>query len=147
MAGDKNKKYTLVFSDTGEIIEVAGTDNVSANFKVYEIACPDTDVLITERWWVQRVQQFRNYLECPIDPNRWFSTIPHNKKWDGWEFSDHKKGLAIDIKFPTKYNKRQLLALAELIFGWGCSIRLYKSHLHIGHNAGEHHRWIEEGAL
>ena len=76
-----------------------GNTKLSKNFKVREFACQDgTDTIFISPQLVTLLQNIRDHFGKPVIISSGYRTEAHNKKVDGSPYSQHKYGMACDIR-------------------------------------------------
>lgn len=76
-----------------------GTTKLSANFKVSEFACKDgSDTVFVAPELVTVLQKIREHFDKAVTINSAYRTETHNAKEGGSPTSQHKYGMAADIR-------------------------------------------------
>lgn len=70
---------------------------VSKNFMVSEFACNGDDSVILNYVLINKIQELRKILGCPVIINSGYRTPEYNKKVGGSSISQHMLGKAVDI--------------------------------------------------
>ena len=108
-----------------------GNTKLSANFKVKEFACLDgTDTIFVSDELVKILQKVRNHFGASVIINSAYRTEAHNKKVGGSANSQHKYGMAADIRINGVSPKTIATYLNTLMPNSG-GIGVYSSFVHI----------------
>jgi len=108
-----------------------GNTKLSANFKVREFACLDgTDTIFVSDELVKILQKVRNHFGKAVIINSAYRTEAHNKKVGGSANSQHKYGMAADIRINGVSPKTIATYLNTLMPNSG-GIGVYSSFVHI----------------
>ena len=108
-----------------------GNTKLSANFKVKEFACLDgTDTIFVSDELVSILQKVRNHFGASVIINSAYRTEAHNKKVGGSANSQHKYGMAADIRISGVSPKTIATYLNTLMPNSG-GIGVYSSFVHI----------------
>jgi uncharacterized protein YcbK (DUF882 family) len=108
-----------------------GNTKLSANFKVREFACLDgTDTIFVSDELVSILQKVRNHFGASVIINSAYRTEAHNKKVGGSANSQHKYGMAADIRINGVSPKTIATYLNTLMPNSG-GIGVYTSFVHI----------------
>ena len=108
-----------------------GNTKLSANFKVKEFACLDgTDTIFVSDELVSILQKVRNHFGASVIINSAYRTETHNKKVGGSANSQHKYGMAADIRINGVSPKTIATYLNTLMPNSG-GIGVYTSFVHI----------------
>lgn len=108
-----------------------GNTKLSANFKVKEFACLDgTDTIFVSDELVKVLQSVRDNFGKPVIINSAYRTETHNKKVGGSANSQHKYGMAADIRINGVSPKTIATYLNKLMPDRG-GIGVYSSFVHI----------------
>ena len=108
-----------------------GNTKLSANFKVKEFACLDgTDTIFVSDELVKILQKVRNHFGKAVVINSAYRTEAHNKKVGGSANSQHKYGMAADIRINGVSPKTIATYLNTLMPNSG-GIGVYSSFVHI----------------
>ena len=117
-----------------------GNAKLSANFKVKEFACLDgTDTIFVSDELVKILQKVRNHFGASVIINSAYRTEAHNKKVGGSANSQHKYGMAADIRINGVSPKTIATYLNTLMPNSG-GIGVYTSFVHIDVRA-QKSRW------
>lgn len=108
-----------------------GNTKLSANFKVREFACLDgSDTIFVSDELVKILQKVRNHFGASVIINSAYQTEAHNKKVGGSANSQHKYGMAADIRINGVSPKTIATYLNTLMPNSG-GIGVYSSFVHI----------------
>ena len=108
-----------------------GNTKVSANFKVKEFACLDgSDTIFISDELVQVLQKVRNHFGRAVIINSAYRTETHNKKIGGSTDSQHKYGMAADIRINGVSPKTIATYVGTLMPNRG-GIGAYSSFCHV----------------
>jgi len=108
-----------------------GNKKLSANFKVKEFACLDgTDTIFISDELVKILQKVRTYFGRAVIINSAYRTETHNKKVGGSVDSQHKYGMAADIRINGVSPKTIATYINTLMPNSG-GIGVYSSFVHI----------------
>ena len=108
-----------------------GNKKLSTNFKVREFACLDgTDTIFVSDELVKILQKVRNHFGASVIINSAYRTEAHNKKVGGSANSQHKYGMAADIRINGVSPKTIATYLNTLMPNSG-GIGVYSSFVHI----------------
>ena len=108
-----------------------GNTKLSANFRVKEFACLDgSDTIFVSDELVSLLQKIRTYFGKPVVINSAYRTEKHNKKVGGSTNSQHKYGLAADIRINGVAPKTIATYVNKLMPDHG-GIGVYSSFVHI----------------
>lgn len=108
-----------------------GNKKLSANFKVKEFACLDgTDTIFVSDELVKVLQKVRTYFGRAVIINSAYRTETHNKKVGGSADSQHKYGMAADIRINGVSPKTIATYINTLMPNSG-GIGVYSSFVHI----------------
>lgn len=108
-----------------------GNTKLSANFKVKEFACLDgTDTIFVSDELVKILQKVRTHFGKAVIINSAYRTEAHNKKVGGSANSQHKYGMAADIRINGVSPKTIATYLNTLMPNSG-GIGVYSSFVHI----------------
>lgn len=108
-----------------------GNTKLSANFKVREFACLDgSDTIFVSDELVKILQKVRNHFGASVIINSAYRTEAHNKKVGGSANSQHKYGMAADIRINGVSPKTIATYLNTLMPNSG-GIGVYSSFVHI----------------
>ena len=108
-----------------------GNKKLSANFKVKEFACLDgTDTIFISDELVKILQKVRTYFGRAVIINSAYRTEAHNKKVGGSADSQHKYGMAADIRINGVPPKTIATYINTLMPSSG-GIGVYSSFVHI----------------
>ena len=108
-----------------------GNTKLSANFKVKEFACLDgTDTIFVSDELVKILQKVRNHFGASVIINSAYRTEAHNKKVGGSANSQHKYGMAADIRINGVSPKTIATYINTLMPNSG-GIGVYSSFVHI----------------
>ena len=108
-----------------------GNKKLSANFKVREFACLDgTDTIFISDELVSILQKVRNHFGTAVIINSAYRTEAHNKKVGGSENSQHKYGMAADIRINGVSPKTIATYINTLLPDSG-GIGVYTSFCHV----------------
>jgi len=108
-----------------------GNTKLSTNFKVREFACLDgTDTIFVSDELVKILQKVRNHFGASVIINSAYRTEAHNKKVGGSANSQHKYGMAADIRINGVSPKTIATYLNTLMPNSG-GIGAYSSFVHI----------------
>lgn len=108
-----------------------GNKKLSTNFKVREFACLDgTDTIFVSDELVSILQKVRNHFGASVIINSAYRTEAHNKKVGGSANSQHKYGMAADIRINGVSPKTIATYLNTLMPNSG-GIGVYSSFVHI----------------
>ena len=108
-----------------------GNKKLSTNFKVREFACLDgTDTIFVSDELVSILQKVRNHFGASVIINSAYRTEAHNKKVGGSANSQHKYGMAADIRINGVSPKTIATYLNTLMPNSG-GIGVYTSFVHI----------------
>ena len=108
-----------------------GNTKLSANFKVKEFACLDgSDTIFVSQELVNILQKVRNNFGKPVVINSAYRTENHNKKVGGSANSQHKYGMAADIRINGIAPKTIATYINKLMPNSG-GIGVYSSFVHI----------------
>ena len=108
-----------------------GNKKLSTNFKVREFACLDgTDTIFVSDELVSILQKVRNHFGASVIINSAYRTEAHNKKVGGSANSQHKYGMAADIRINGVSPKTIATYVSTLMPNSG-GIGVYSSFVHI----------------
>ena len=108
-----------------------GNTKLSANFKVKEFACLDgTDTIFISDDLVSILQKVRTHFGKSVIVNSAYRTETHNKKVGGSANSQHKYGMAADIRINGVSPKTIATYLNTLMPNSG-GIGVYTSFVHV----------------
>jgi len=108
-----------------------GNTKLSANFKVKEFACLDgSDTIFISDELVSLLQKVRNHFGRAVIINSAYRTETHNKKVGGSTNSQHKYGMAADIRINGVSPKTIATYINNLMPNSG-GIGVYSSFCHI----------------
>jgi len=108
-----------------------GNTKLSANFKVKEFACLDgSDTVFVSDELVSILQKVRNHFGRAVIINSAYRTETHNKKVGGSTNSQHKYGMAADIRINGISPKTIATYINTLMPNSG-GIGVYSSFVHI----------------
>lgn len=108
-----------------------GNTKLSTNFKVKEFACLDgTDTIFVSDELVKVLQKVRDNFGKPVVINSAYRTETHNKKVGGSANSQHKYGMAADIRINGVSPKTIATYINKLMPDRG-GIGVYSSFVHI----------------
>ena len=108
-----------------------GNTKLSANFKAKEFACLDgTDTIFVSDELVKILQKVRNHFGKAVIINSAYRTEAHNKKVGGSVNSQHKYGMAADIRINGVSPKTIATYINTLMPNSG-GIGVYSSFVHI----------------
>lgn len=108
-----------------------GNKTLTKNFKVKEFACLDgTDTIFVSQELVDILQKVRDHFGKPVIINSAYRTEKHNTWVGGAKFSQHKYGLAADIRIDGISSKSIADYTNTLIPNKG-GIGVYKTFCHI----------------
>ena len=108
-----------------------GNTKLSANFKVKEFACLDgSDTIFISDELVSLLQKVRNHFGRAVIINSAYRTETHNKKVGGSTNSQHKYGMAADIRINGISPKTIATYINTLMPNSG-GIGVYSSFVHI----------------
>lgn len=108
-----------------------GNTKLSTNFKVKEFACLDgTDTIFVSDELVKVLQKVRDNFGKPVVINSAYRTESHNKKVGGSANSQHKYGMAADIRINGVSPKTIATYINKLMPDRG-GIGVYSSFVHI----------------
>lgn len=108
-----------------------GNTKLSTNFKVKEFACLDgTDTIFVSDELVKVLQKVRDNFGQPVVINSAYRTEVHNKKVGGSANSQHKYGMAADIRINGVSPKTIATYINKLMPNSG-GIGVYTSFVHI----------------
>ena len=108
-----------------------GNTKLSTNFKVREFACLDgSDTIFISDELVKILQKVRNHFGASVIINSAYRTEAHNKKVGGSANSQHKYGMAADIRINGVSPKTIATYLNTLMPNSG-GIGVYSSFVHI----------------
>lgn len=108
-----------------------GLKQLSENFKVKEFACQDgTDTIFISPELISLLQKIRNHFGKPITINSAYRTEAHNKSVGGATYSQHKYGIAADIKV-SGITPLAVAQYAQTILTTNGGIGLYKTFTHV----------------
>ncbi len=108
-----------------------GNKKLSTNFKVREFACLDgTDTIFVSDELVKILQKVRNHFGASVIINSAYRTEAHNKKVGGSANSQHKYGMAADIRINGVSPKTIATYLNTLMPNSG-GIGVYSSFVHV----------------
>ena len=108
-----------------------GNTKLSTNFKVKEFACLDgTDTIFVSDELVKVLQKVRDNFGKPVVINSAYRTESHNKKVGGSANSQHKYGMAADIRINGVSPKTIATYINKLMPDRG-GIGVYTSFVHI----------------
>lgn len=108
-----------------------GNTKLSANFKVKEFACLDgTDTIFVSDELVKILQKVRTHFGKSVIINSAYRTEVHNKKVGGSANSQHKYGMAADIRISGVSPKTIATYINTLMPNSG-GIGVYSSFVHI----------------
>ena len=108
-----------------------GNTKLSTNFKVKEFACLDgTDTIFVSDELVKVLQKVRDNFGKPVIINSAYRTESHNKKVGGSANSQHKYGMAADIRINGVSPKTIATYINKLMPDRG-GIGVYTSFVHI----------------
>ena len=113
----------------------AGTQKLSANFKVREFACRDgSDVVFISEKLVSVLQQIRSHFKSRVIISSAYRTPAYNKKVGGAAYSQHLYGKAADFTvegIPPK----EVARYAETLLPNSGGIGIYSNFIHIDDRA------------
>lgn len=109
-----------------------GGTALTPHFKVREFACKDgSDTIFVSQELVEVLEKIRTHFGKPVVINSGYRTDAYNAKTkDAAEFSQHKYGLAADIRI-TGVTPAQIAAYAEKLMPNRGGIGIYKSFCHV----------------
>lgn len=108
-----------------------GNTKLSTNFKVREFACLDgTDTIFISDDLVSILQKVRTHFGKSVIVNSAYRTESHNKKVGGSDDSQHKYGMAADIRIAGVSPKTIATYVNKLMPDRG-GIGVYSSFVHI----------------
>lgn len=108
-----------------------GDKQVTAHFKVKEFACHDgSDTIFISPELAQVLEQIRVHFGKPVIINSGYRTEAYNKKVGGAAYSQHKYGIAADIRI-TGVTPKQIAAYAETILVGTGGIGIYDNFCHV----------------
>ena len=108
-----------------------GNTKLSANFKVKEFACLDgSDTIFVSDELVKILQKVRNHFGKAVIINSAYRTEAHNKKVGGSAESQHKYGMAADIRINGVSPKTIATYINTLMPNRG-GIGVYSSFVHV----------------
>lgn len=138
MAGDKNKRYTVVNIDTGFVGNLPGTHRLRPNLMVYELACSDgTDVVLYSDITADWFQAIRDEVG-PLRVNSGHRTYSYNKSpsVNGADNSFHVLGRAMDLDCPSHLTIDKFHEICEDVCGYRSGIGKYNTFIHIDSRKG-----------
>ena len=108
-----------------------GNTKLSSNFKVKEFACLDgSDTIFISAELVNLLQKVRNHFGKAVIINSAYRTEAHNKKVGGSANSQHKYGMAADIRINGVSPKTIATYVNSLMPNSG-GIGIYSSFCHL----------------
>ena len=108
-----------------------GDTKLSTNFKVKEFACKDgSDTILISSELVTLLQKVRTHFGKALYINSAYRTEVYNKQIGGSQYSQHKYGMAADIRIDGVTPKKVAEYLETLIPNKG-GIGIYKTFCHI----------------
>ena len=135
---------------TGKTNKYDPDEQLTKNFKMGEFASPDGFIVWnaeTEKF-LSMLQEFRDWISCPISPSSMYRSPEHNKRIGGASNSMHLQGMAVDIpwrgtkpEYLTADNKRKLEIESNIETFWrklcekhnikGGSLEVCPAHFHL----------------
>lgn len=120
----------------GQVVKVyskakEGNVKLSKNFTVKEFACSDgTDTVFISLTLVNLLQKIRDHFGKAVIINSAYRTEAHNKAIGGATYSQHKYGLAADIRI-NGVTPKEIAAYVETLMPTSGGIGIYKSFCHV----------------
>lgn len=120
----------------GQVVKVyskakEGNVRLSKNFTVKEFACFDgTDTVFISLALVNLLQKIRDRFGKAVIINSAYRTEAHNKAIGGATYSQHKYGLAADIRI-NGVTPKAIAAYVETLMPLSGGIGIYKSFVHV----------------
>lgn len=120
----------------GQVVKVyskakEGNVRLSKNFTVKEFACSDgTDTVFISLALVNLLQKIRDRFGKAVIINSAYRTEAHNKAIGGATYSQHKYGLAADIRI-NGITPKAIAAYVETLMPLSGGIGIYKSFVHV----------------
>lgn len=120
----------------GQVVKVyskakEGNVKLSKNFTVKEFACSDgTDTVFISLALVNLLQKIRDHFGKAVIINSAYRTEAHNKAIGGATYSQHKYGLAADIRI-NGVTPKAIAAYVETLMPLSGGIGIYKSFTHV----------------
>lgn len=108
-----------------------GTTKLSANFKVSEFACKDgSDTVFVAPELVAVLQKIREHFGKAVVINSAYRTEAHNAKEGGSPYSQHKYGMAADIRI-SGVTPLAVAQYAQALLPSSGGIGVYKTFTHV----------------
>lgn len=120
----------------GQVVKVyskakEGNVKLSKNFTVKEFACSDgTDTVFISLALVNLLQKIRDRFGKAVIINSAYRTEAYNKSIGGATYSQHKYGLAADIRI-NGVTPKAIAAYVETLMPSSGGIGIYKSFTHV----------------
>lgn len=108
-----------------------GDKKLSTNFRVREFACSDgSDTIFIAPGLVSVLQQIRSHFGKAVTITSAYRTETHNKRVGGSAYSQHKYGLAADIKVAG-VSPAKVAAYADELLGNTGGVGRYSTFTHV----------------
>ena len=110
---------------------------LSPHFEAWEFLCPDCGRLILDEGLIEKLEQFRRTIKCPIHIISGYRCPEHNAAVGGAEHSYHLVGQAADIRVV---NIDRAKHYARQYFN---GVGFYNNHIHVD-NRKEYAFWDKQ---
>ena len=108
-----------------------GGMSLSSHFKVWEFACHDgSDTVFVSPALVEVLEKIRVHFGRPVVISSGYRTESHNAKSGGAAYSQHKYGMAADIRI-SGVSPSDIAAYAETLLSAGGGIGVYRQFCHV----------------